>query len=59
MTANEKSFHYLELPVLAGRRPMTPTGDVLSHVGLLRHFKRVINFDSEISNRTFELGMAE
>jgi hypothetical protein len=43
----------------AGRRLMPPTGDLLSHVSLLRHFKRVINFDFEISHRTFELGMAE
>jgi hypothetical protein len=38
---------------------MPPTGEVLSHVSLLCHFKRIINFDSEISHRTFELGMAE
>jgi hypothetical protein len=59
MTASWHAFQCAFVPLLAGRRPMPPTGDVISHVSLLRHFKRVINFDYEISHRTFEFGIAE
>ena len=45
--------------LLAGRRPAPPTGAASSHVSLLRHFKRVIHFNSEVPHRTLKLGMAE
>jgi hypothetical protein len=49
----------VRVPLLAGRRPAAPTGAAASHVSLLRHFKCVIHFDSEIPDRTLKLGMAK
>src|SRR6202522_307665 len=53
------SYHPCEGPVLAGRRPALPTGAAPSHVSLLRHFKRVIHFNSEVPHGALKLGMAE
>jgi len=42
--------------VLAGQRPLTPTGAGHSlYFGLLGHFQSVIDLDAEITNRTLQL----
>jgi hypothetical protein len=45
----------------AGERPseQPPTGLSRLHFGLLSHFKRVVDFDAEVSHRALELGMSE
>ena len=38
------------------RVPLCPNG---SHINLFGHLERVIDFDAEIPDRTFDLGMTE
>jgi hypothetical protein len=45
-----------EVPLVAGQRPLTPTGTGHSlYFGLLGHFQGVIDLDAEITNRTLQL----
>jgi hypothetical protein len=46
----------LDRQVLAGQRPLAPTGAGHAlYLGLLGHFQGVIDLDAEVTNRTLQL----
>jgi hypothetical protein len=56
MTAIGRAIHAHQGPLLAGQRPLTPTGAGHSlYFGLLGHFQGIIDLDAEVTNRTLQL----
>jgi hypothetical protein len=58
-TAFWKASKQVERPFLAGQRPLPPTGTGRLNFRLFRHFKNVINLNTEIPHSTFKFRMAE
>jgi hypothetical protein len=48
----------IEWPFLAGKRPLTLTGQGQSDFGLLGHFECVVYLDPQVTHCTFKFGMA-
>jgi len=59
---NMNRFKSIERPLLAGKRPLRTVASgrkMRSNFGLLGHFQRVIDFDAEIADGTFQFCVSQ